>query len=183
MINSIKNTHLNITTKECNEIYFGMGCFWGAEKIFWNLYGVCLTAVGYAGGNTVNPTYSEVCTGRTGHAEVVKIVYEIKKIKTLDLLIQFWEGHDPTQGFRQGNDIGPQYRSVIITTNKEQKQFAEKSKTVYEKILLDKGFNRITTEIIDYTKFYFAEDYHQQYLYKNPLGYCGLGGTSVRYRK
>ncbi|MGA2566584.1 MAG: peptide-methionine (S)-S-oxide reductase MsrA [Pseudolabrys sp.] len=159
---------------------FGLGCFWGAERKFWELGdGIYVTAVGYAGGLTPNPTYEEVCSGRTGHNEVVLVVYDPKKISYETLLKAFWESHDPTQGMRQGNDVGTQYRSGIYTFTPEQRQAAEASKAMYEKAVKGKGYGAITTEIVDAPEFYFAEDYHQQYLAKNPFGYCGLGGTGV----
>jgi peptide-methionine (S)-S-oxide reductase len=159
---------------------FGMGCFWGAERKFWELGdGIYVTAVGYAGGYTPNPTYQEVCTGHTGHNEVVLVVYDPKKISYERLLKTFWEDHDPTQGMRQGNDIGTQYRSGIYVFNEGQRKVAEASKSMYEQALRAKQFDPITTEIRDAPTFYFAEDYHQQYLAKNPMGYCGLGGTGV----
>jgi len=159
---------------------FGLGCFWGAERKFWELPdGVFVTAVGYAGGVTPNPTYEEVCSGRTGHNEVVLVVYDPKKISYETLLKTFWESHDPTQGMRQGNDVGTQYRSGIYTFSAAQKQAAVASKAMYETELKKKGFKPVTTEIVDAGEFYFAEDYHQQYLAKNPFGYCGLGGTGV----
>jgi peptide-methionine (S)-S-oxide reductase len=159
---------------------FGLGCFWGAERKFWELGdGVFVTAVGYAGGYTPNPTYEEVCSGRTGHNEVVLVVYDPQKISYETLLKTFWESHDPTQGMRQGNDIGTQYRSGIYTFTAAQKQAAEASKAMYEKALATEGYRPITTEIVAAPEFYFAEDYHQQYLAKNPFGYCGLGGTGV----
>ncbi len=158
---------------------FGLGCFWGAERMFWKLDGVYVTAVGYIGGFTPNPTYDEVCSGRTGHNEVVLVVYDPKKISNERLLKAFWEGHDPTQGMRQGNDVGTQYRSGIYVTGPEQRKAAEASKATYEKALAADRYGAITTEIIDAPPFYFAEDYHQQYLAKNPGGYCGLGGTGV----
>lgn len=158
---------------------FGLGCFWGAEKLFWTLPGVHVTAVGYAAGETPNPTYQEVCSGRTGHNEVVLAVFDPAKISYERILKRFWEGHDPTQGMRQGNDAGSQYRSGLYVTSDAQRQAAEKSKTVYEAMLKGRGFGAITTEILDAPEFYFAEDYHQQYLAKNPAGYCGLGGTGV----
>ncbi len=159
---------------------FGLGCFWGAERKFWGLGdGVYVTAVGYAGGITPNPTYEEVCSGRTGHNEAVLVVYDPNKISYDALLKTFWESHDPTQGMRQGNDIGTQYRSGIYTFTPEQKKAAQASKAMYQAELAKKGHGAITTEIVDAPPFYFAEDYHQQYLAKNPLGYCGLGGTGV----
>jgi peptide-methionine (S)-S-oxide reductase len=158
---------------------FGLGCFWGAERKFWQLDGVYVTAVGYAGGETPNPTYEEVCGGRTGHTEAVLVVYDPKKISYEQLLKTFWESHDPTQGMRQGNDVGTQYRSAIYTTTPAQRAAAEASRQAYEPALRAKGYPAITTEIKDAPEFYFAEDYHQQYLAKNPGGYCGLGGTGV----
>ena len=159
---------------------FGLGCFWGAERKFWELgEGIYVTAAGYAGGQTPNPTYEEVCTGHTGHNEVVLVVFDPTKISYEKLLKTFWENHDPTQGMRQGNDVGTQYRSGIYTFSPEQKKAADASKKMYEAELKKKGFRPVTTEVIDAPEFYFAEDYHQQYLAKNPFGYCGLGGTGV----
>jgi len=158
---------------------FGMGCFWGAERKFWETKGVHSTAVGYAGGFTPNPTYEEVCSGRTGHAEVVRVVFDPAQVSYEELLRVFWEDHDPTQGMRQGNDVGTQYRSAIYCYNPEQRAAAEGSRAMYEQVLRKAGFGAITTEIRDAPEFYFAEDYHQQYLAKNPSGYCGLGGTGV----
>jgi len=159
---------------------FGLGCFWGAERKFWELGdGIQVTAVGYAGGLTPNPTYEEVCSGRTGHNEVVLVVYDPGKISYETLLKTFWESHDPTQGMRQGNDVGTQYRSGIYTFTPEQRHAAEASKAIYEQAIKAKRYGAITTEIVDAPEFYFAEDYHQQYLAKNPFGYCGLGGTGV----
>ncbi|ARP99284.1 peptide-methionine (S)-S-oxide reductase MsrA [Pseudorhodoplanes sinuspersici] len=159
---------------------FGAGCFWGVERKFWQLGdGIFVTAVGYAAGSTPNPTYEEVCSGRTGHNEVVLVVFDPKKISYETLLKTFWENHDPTQGMRQGNDIGTQYRSGIYVFNDAQRKAAEESKAMYAKALADKRYGDITTEIIDAPEFYFAEDYHQQYLAKNPAGYCGVGGTGV----
>ncbi len=158
---------------------FGLGCFWGAEKAFWPLPGVYVTAVGYAGGYTPNPTYQEVCSARTGHNEVVLLVFDPKTVSYDQLLKVFWESHDPTQGMRQGNDVGTQYRSGIYTFSEEQKRKAEASKAAYESALKARGYGPVTTEIRDAPEFYFAEDYHQQYLSKNPFGYCGLGGTGV----
>jgi peptide-methionine (S)-S-oxide reductase len=161
-------------------VYFGPGCFWGAERKFWQLGdGIWVTAVGYAGGATPNPTYEEVCSGRTGHAEIVLVAYDPKKISFDMLLKTFWESHDPTQGMRQGNDVGTQYRSAIYVTSPAQRQAAEASKKTYDAALAKKGFKPISTEILDAPPFYYAEDYHQQYLAKNPGGYCGLGGTGV----
>jgi peptide-methionine (S)-S-oxide reductase len=159
---------------------FGIGCFWGAERKFWNLGpGIWITAVGYAGGLTPNPTYQEVCSGQTGHNEVVLVVYDPKKISYETLLKTFWESHDPTQGMRQGNDVGTQYRSGIYTFNEAQRTAAEASKAAYQAMLAKSGYGEISTEIVDAPEFYFAEDYHQQYLAKVPHGYCGLGGTGV----
>jgi peptide-methionine (S)-S-oxide reductase len=159
---------------------FGLGCFWGAERKFWELGdGIHVTAVGYAGGFTPNPTYEEVCGGRTGHNEVVFVVHEPSKISYERLLKTFWESHDPTQGMRQGNDVGTQYRSGIYVFNAAQRKAAEASRAMYEQALRARGHHAITTEIVDAPAFYFAEDYHQQYLAKNPFGYCGLGGTGV----
>jgi peptide-methionine (S)-S-oxide reductase len=157
---------------------FGLGCFWGAERVFWKLPGVHVTAVGYAGGYTPNPTYKEVCTGRTGHNEVVLVVFDPAKVSYAELLRRFWEAHDPTQGMRQGNDVGTQYRSGIYVFGEAQRRQAEASRDAYQRAL-GKGRGAITTEILDAPDFYFAEDYHQQYLAKNPGGYCGLGGTGV----
>ncbi len=158
---------------------FGLGCFWGAERKFWSLPGVHTTAVGYAGGFTPNPTYEEVCSGRTGHNEVVLVVYDPKTVSFDALLKTFWESHDPTQGMRQGNDVGTQYRSGIYTTTEEQAAQAKASRDAYQQALNARGYGEITTEILPAPEFYFAEDYHQQYLAKNPRGYCGLGGTGV----
>jgi peptide-methionine (S)-S-oxide reductase len=158
---------------------FGLGCFWGAERKFWQLPGVYTTAVGYAGGHTRNPTYEEVCSGMTGHAEVVLVVFDPAKISYAQLLRVFWENHDPTQGMRQGNDVGTQYRSVIHTFSERQRQAAEASKLVYQKALTSSGYPAITTDVEAAPTFYYAEDYHQQYLAKNPGGYCGIGGTGV----
>jgi peptide-methionine (S)-S-oxide reductase len=158
---------------------FGLGCFWGAEKLFWKLPGVHTTAVGYAAGHTQNPTYREVCSGRTGHAEVVLVVFDPAGIGYEELLHVFWEGHDPTQGMRQGNDVGTQYRSGVYVYDEAQRAAAESSKRAYGEALRAAGRGEITTEVRDAPEFYFAEDYHQQYLAKNPNGYCGLGGTGV----
>ena len=163
------------------EAVFAMGCFWGAERLFWQLPGVYATAVGYAGGYTPNPTYEEVCSGRTGHAEVVRVIYDPEKIDYEDLLKVFWESHDPTQGMRQGNDVGTQYRSAIYALDPEQRQTAERSKHAYQARLTAAGRGPITTEIEDAPTFYNAEEYHQQYLAKNPNGYCGIGGCGVRF--
>lgn len=158
---------------------FGMGCFWGAERKFWLLDGVFSTSVGYAAGFTPNPTYQEVCSGRTGHNEVVRVVFDPKKIAYDALLKAFWESHDPTQGMRQGNDAGTQYRSGIYVYSESQKALAEASRDAYQQALKAAGYGEITTEIIDAPEYYYAEGYHQQYLAKNPGGYCGLGGTKV----
>ena len=158
---------------------FGLGCFWGAEKAFWKVPGVYATAVGYQGGATPNPTYREVCTGRTGHAEVVRVVYDPAKVRYEDLLRVFFESHDPTQGMQQGNDVGTQYRSAIYVHSDAQRRAAEASRDAYSRELEARGFGPVTTEIREAPPFYYAEDYHQQYLAKNPDGYCGLGGTGV----
>jgi peptide-methionine (S)-S-oxide reductase len=158
---------------------FGLGCFWGAERIFWQLPGVYTTAVGYAGGTTPNPTYEEVCSARTGHTEAVLVVFDPAKTSYEELLRAFWEGHDPTQGMRQGNDVGTQYRSAIYTTSDAQAQAAAASREAYQSRLSDAGLGEITTEIAPEQEFFYAEDYHQQYLAKNPNGYCGIGGTGV----
>ncbi len=160
-------------------IYLALGCFWGAERLFWTLPGVIVTAVGYQGGHTPNPSYEEVCSGRTGHTEAVMVVFDPAKISLDTLLRRFWEEHDPTQGMRQGNDIGTQYRSAIYTTTPEQRETVEASRRGYEKALKARGLGPITTEIGPAGPFYFAETYHQQYLAKNPNGYCGLAGTGV----
>ena len=161
------------------EAMFGMGCFWGVERMFWKLDGVYSTMVGYAAGHTPNPTYQEVCTGKTGHNEVVRVVYDPTVISYEELLRTFWEGHDPTQGMRQGNDMGTQYRSGIYTYSDAQKAAAEESKAAFGPRLAGSGYGPITTEILPAPEFFFAEDYHQQYLAKNPNGYCGIGGTGV----
>ena len=158
---------------------FGLGCFWGAERRFWLLDGVHVTAVGYAGGRTANPTYKEVCYSDTGHAEVVLVVFNPKIVSYTDLLKVFWESHDPTQGMRQGNDIGSQYRSIILTTSASQYESAVQSRQLYGPVLEANGYGSITTEIEQLSAFHYAEEYHQQYLEKNPNGYCGIGGTGV----
>jgi peptide-methionine (S)-S-oxide reductase len=161
------------------EAIFGLGCFWGAERKFWQAPGVYTTAVGYAGGHTPNPTYEEVCSGMTGHNEVVRVVFD-KHLTSYEALLKlFWESHDPTQGMRQGNDVGTQYRSGIYVTSAAQRKTAEASRAAYAGVLAAAGYGPITTEIVDAPPFYYAEDYHQQYLAKNPNGYCGLGGTGV----
>jgi peptide-methionine (S)-S-oxide reductase len=161
------------------QLILGMGCFWGAEEIYWAVDGVVATAVGYAGGHTPNPTYEEVCSGRTGHTEAVLVVYDPATVRVEQLLATFWEQHDPTQGMRQGNDVGTQYRSAIYWHDEAQRRAAEESKASYEKALGAAGHEAITTEIAPAPPFYYAEEYHQQYLAKNPNGYCGLGGTGV----
>jgi peptide-methionine (S)-S-oxide reductase len=158
---------------------FGLGCFWGAERMFWQTPGVWSTAAGYAGGVTPHPTYEEVCTGGTGHTEAVQVVFDPAQVSYRDLLRVFWEGHDPTQGFRQGNDVGTQYRSAIYYTNDEQRRAAEETREAFAPALRARGYGDITTEIVPAGEFYFAEDYHQQYLHKVPNGYCGIGGTGV----
>jgi peptide-methionine (S)-S-oxide reductase len=162
-----------------SQALFAMGCFWGAERKFWQAKGVYSTAVGYAGGHTPNPTYREICSGMTGHAEVVFVVFDPNIVSYEDLLKTFWENHDPTQGMRQGNDVGTQYRSGIYYYGAAQRQAAERSRDAYQSQLTAAGYGRITTEILPAPEFYYAEDYHQQYLAKNPGGYCGLGGTGV----
>jgi peptide-methionine (S)-S-oxide reductase len=161
------------------QILLGMGCFWGAERLFWQLDGVLSTSVGYAGGYTPNPTYEEVCSGKTGHTEVVRVVFDERVISLEQLLAVFWEKHDPTQGMRQGNDLGTQYRSAVYTYSQEQQNAAEKSKLQYQQALHEEQRSSITTEIQPAGPYYFAETYHQQYLAKNPNGYCGLGGTGI----
>ncbi len=160
-----------------DQAVFGLGCFWGAERKFWQTPGVFTTAVGYAGGETVNPTYKDVCSGRTGHAEVVLVVFDPTQVTFEQLLTLFWENHDPTQGMRQGNDVGTQYRSVIYVTSDAQGEAALRTAEAYEAELAKRGFPRVTTEIRKAPPFYYAEEYHQQYLEKNPNGYCGIGGT------
>ena len=161
---------------------FGLGCFWGAERIFWSLDGVDATAVGYMGGYTPNPTYEEVCSGMTGHTEAVRVIFDSKKISYEELLRVFWESHNPTQGMRQGNDLGTQYRSAVYTHNESQRKLALSSKDIYQLNLSEKSFGLITTEISNAESFYYAEDYHQQYLAKNPNGYCGIGGIGIDFR-
>ncbi len=161
------------------EAFFGMGCFWGAERLFWSLAGVTSTAVGYAGGTTPNPTYREVCSGRTGHAEIVRVVFERARISYGELLRVFWENHDPTQGMRQGGDVGTQYRSAVLTVGEGQRRAAQESRDRYRERLAAAGYGPITTEIRRAATFYYAEEHHQQYLAKNPGGYCGIGGTGV----
>ena len=182
LFHDINGRNLMDIPKNFEIIILGMGCFWGAEKIFWKLEGVYHTSVGYAGGYTKNPTYDEVCSGLTGHTEVVRVVYDPKKLNLKTILIEFWEGHDPTQGMRQGNDIGTQYRSAIFLNNFENLNDVKTSKTKFQSLLHSAGFNEITTEIKKNIDFYFAETYHQQYLYKNPNGYCGLGGCGIKFK-
>ncbi len=158
---------------------FGLGCFWGAERLFWQIDGVISTSAGYAGGFSPNPTYEEVCSGKTGHAEVVQVVFDPAKVSYRDLLKIFWEAHDPTQGMRQGNDVGSQYRSAIYTTSDEQRQVADETRAAYESELQRAGYPSITTEIAPAGPYYYAEDYHQQYLHKVPNGYCGLAGCAI----
>ena len=181
LIHEINGRDINLIPEGYKSIILGMGCFWGAEKIFWNLNGIYHTSVGYSGGHTKNPTYEEVCSGLTGHTEVVRLVYDPQKIELLKILILFWEGHNPTQGMRQGNDIGTQYRSAIfINCNEDLKKIKETLQTFQSK-LNTQGLGEITTEIKSNIDFYFAEIYHQQYLHKNPNGYCGLGGCGVKF--
>ena len=161
---------------------FGLGCFWGAERLFWQLPGVYSTAVGYAGGSTPNPTYEEVCSGMTGHTEVVRVIYDPKKIRFSELLRVFWEAHDPTEGMRQGNDVGTQYRSAIYVHGAERLAEAAASLKAYQSELQKAGFGAITTEVREAPTFYYAEDYHQQYLAKNPNGYCGIGGCGIPFK-
>ncbi len=160
---------------------FGLGCFWGEEKTFWQLPGVWSTSVGYAGGSTQHPSYEEVCSGRTGHAEVVRVVFDPAKISYDDLLKVFWENHDPTQGMRQGNDVGSQYRSLILTTGDEQQAAAVASREAYQKAMTKAGYGDVTTSILPLQSYYYAEEYHQQYLHKNPYGYCPLHATGVKF--
>lgn len=160
-------------------VLFGMGCFWGAERRFWQIPGVYVTSAGYAGGSTVNPTYEETCSGQTGHTEIVQVVFDPEKVTLAELLKTFWEAHDPTQVMRQGNDIGTQYRSAIYVTSEAQRQVVERSRESYQEALSAKGLGEIATEVKLNMPFYYAEDYHQQYLHKNPGGYCGLKGTGV----
>lgn len=162
-----------------DEIILGMGCFWGAERMFWTMDGVFSTSVGYSGGRTRNPTYEDVCSGRTGHTEVVKVVWDPEHVDCADILKVFWEGHDPTQGMRQGNDIGTQYRSAVYYFNEKQQKLALATRDLFQEQLAQEGYGSITTEIESATDYYFAEPYHQQYLAKVPNGYCGLGGTGV----
>ena len=180
--NEINSLNLNEIPENCKAIIIGMGCFWGAEKIFWQLQGVYHTSVGYAGGYTKNPTYEEVCGGLTGHTEVVRVVYNPKIINLRKILISFWEGHDPTQGMRQGNDIGTQYRSAIYVSENEDLIEVKETMIEFQNLLDKNGYKKITTEIKRDIEFYFAESYHQQYLHKNPNGYCGLGGIGIKFQ-
>jgi peptide-methionine (S)-S-oxide reductase len=164
-----------------HEAVFGLGCFWGEEQTFWQVPGVWTTSVGYAGGITPNPTYEEVCSGRTGHAEVVRVVFDPAVVSYAQLLKVFWEAHDPTQGMRQGNDVGSQYRSIILVTSPQQREVAEQSLQAYQKVLTQAGYGEITTTIVDLGDYWLAEDYHQQYLHKNPYGYCPIHATGVKY--
>ena len=170
---------LNTPTGSQQEVLLGMGCFWGAERLFWQLNGVISTSVGYAGGYTINPTYEQVCSGQTGHTEVVRVIFDSEQTSLAQVLETFWERHDPTQGMRQGNDLGTQYRSAIYTFSEEQQSIAEHSKREYQRAMTESLGNEITTEVLPAGKYFFAETYHQQYLAKNPNGYCGLGGTGV----
>ena len=180
--NDINGLNLKEIPENFKTIVIGMGCFWGAEKIFWQLQGVYHTSVGYAGGYTKNPTYEEVCSGLTGHTEVVRVVYNPKIINLRKILIAFWEGHDPTQGMRQGNDIGTQYRSAIYVSENEDLIEVKETMKEFQKLLDKNGYKNITTEIKRDIEYYFAEAYHQQYLYKNPNGYCGLGGIGIKFQ-
>ena len=180
--NDINGLNLKEIPENFKTIVIGMGCFWGAEKIFWQLQGVYHTSVGYAGGYTKNPTYEEVCSGLTGHTEVVRVVYNPKIINLRKILIAFWEGHDPTQGMRQGNDIGTQYRSAIYVNENEDLVEVKETMKEFQKLLDKNGYKKITTEIKRDIEYYFAEVYHQQYLYKNPNGYCGLGGIGIKFQ-
>jgi len=182
MIHSIFNLDLDSPIPEgLKEIILGAGCFWGVERRLWNLQGVRLTSVGYAGGNSINPSYEEVCSGSTGHAEVVRVVFDPLEISLKEILISFWEMHDPTQGMRQGNDIGSQYRSVIYTNNEEDLNLAKATLETYQQEILTAGFGLITTELKVLNDYYLAEEYHQQYLQKNPNGYCGIGGIGCSF--
>ena len=181
LTNEINGRNLRLIPDGYKSIILGMGCFWGAEKIFWDLNGIYHTSVGYAGGYTKNPTYEEVCSGLTGHTEVVRLVYDPHKVQLLDILILFWEGHNPTQGMRQGNDIGTQYRSAIFINHNEHLKKIKETVQIFQSKLNTQNVGEITTEIKSNISFYFAEIYHQQYLYKNPNGYCGLGGCGVKF--
>ena len=181
LTNEINGRNLCLIPDGYKSIILGMGCFWGAEKIFWDLNGIYHTSVGYAGGYTKNPTYEEVCSGLTGHTEVVRLVYDPHKVQLLDILILFWEGHNPTQGMRQGNDIGTQYRSAIFINHNEHLNKIKETLQIFQSKLNTQNLGEITTEIKSNISFYFAEIYHQQYLHKNPNGYCGLGGCGVKF--
>jgi len=181
LTNEINGRNLCLIPDGYKSIILGMGCFWGAEKIFWDLNGIYHTSVGYAGGYTKNPTYEEVCSGLTGHTEVVRLVYDPHKVQLLDILILFWEGHNPTQGMRQGNDIGTQYRSAIFINHNEHLKKIKETLQIFQSKLNTQNVGEITTEIKSNISFYFAEIYHQQYLHKNPNGYCGLGGCGVKF--
>ena len=181
LIHEINGRDINLIPEGYKSIILGMGCFWGAEKIFWNLNGIYHTSVGYSGGHTKNPTYEEVCSGLTGHTEVVRLVYDPQKIELLKILILFWEGHNPTQGMRQGNDIGTQYRSAIFINHNEDLKKIKETLQTFQRKLNTQSLGEITTEIKSNISFYFAEIYHQQYLHKNPNGYCGLGGCGVKF--
>ena len=181
LTNEINGRNLCLIPDGYKSIILGMGCFWGAEKIFWDLNGIYHTSVGYSGGHTKNPTYEEVCSGLTGHTEVVRLVYDPHKVQLLDILILFWEGHNPTQGMRQGNDIGTQYRSAIFINHNEHLKKIKESLQIFQSKLNTQNVGEITTEIKSNISFYFAEIYHQQYLHKNPNGYCGLGGCGVKF--
>ena len=181
LTNEINGRNLFLIPDGYKSIILGLGCFWGAEKIFWDLDGIYHTSVGYAGGHTKNPTYEEVCSGLTGHTEVVRLVYDPHKVQLLDILILFWEGHNPTQGMRQGNDIGTQYRSAIFINHNEHLNKIKETLQIFQSKLNTQNVGEITTEIKSNISFYFAEIYHQQYLHKNPNGYCGLGGCGVKF--
>ena len=181
LFHEINGLNLNEIPEGYKYIILGMGCFWGAEKIFWNLKGVYVTSVGYAGGYTLNPTYDEVCSGLTGHTEVVKVIYDPTTISLEKIMIYFWEGHNPTQGMRQGNDFGTQYRSAIYTSSSGDLEVVKETKKEFQDMLKKHDLDKITTEIKSNIIYYFAENYHQQYLYKNPNGYCGLGGCGVKF--
>jgi peptide-methionine (S)-S-oxide reductase len=181
LFHEINDRNLNDLPEGCKYIILGMGCFWGAEKLFWNLEGVYLTSVGYAGGHTLNPTYDEVCSELTGHTEAVKIVYDPMIISLKQIMIYFWEGHNPTQGMRQGNDFGTQYRSAVFTNDIKDIKVVKETMKTFQDRLNENELGNITTEIKNKITYYFAESYHQQYLYKNPNGYCGLGGCGVKF--
>ena len=181
LTNEINGRNLCLIPDGYKSIILGMGCFWGAEKIFWDLNGIYHTSVGYAGGYTKNPTYEEVCSGLTGHTEVVRLVYDPNRVQLLDILILFWEGHNPTQGMRQGNDIGTQYRSAIFINHNEHLKKIKETLQIFQSKLNTQNVGEITSEIKSNISFYFAEIYHQQYLHKNPNGYCGLGGCGVKF--